>query len=465
MTEGNGSKESPFRTIERAQETVRTMAENMQSDIEVNLMGGIYFLDKPVTMDERDSGRNGYKITWQSIPGEEAVISGGVEITGWEQHDGDIWKIKVPDKFIGRFISNVYIGEHVATFSRIEDQYFKGAIGDETNENGEAIKTATFSKDEIPYDAGMTDVMLFWDYNWRHYMWPVNGVTQDKNGDTVLKMIAGAPTYSINTMYTPPDWNFILSNAYAFMDRPGEFYYDRQNGEIYYYKEEGEDLTSYRTIIPYLEYLWRIEGETTENPVENISFKGITFSHSMCQRNYKYGMYVNQGLDGMQGRTEECINNVDVGMTNRGAVELLNARSISFENNTFTGLDNIGLAMYSGVYNSTIRGNMFKDISDTALCIGEPGADQYEKEKLYEMTDISVRKPITYSEPYTIWQDNIRLSKAGGNYVLMDLEENHSISKIYLKLETDMSVSDVIEIQASNVENFAAYGTVIKNLS
>ena len=454
----DGTKKNPLHTVYEAQKKVRNLAENMQSDIVVNLKGGTYFLDKPIIMNESDSGKNGYHITWQSNPGEEAVISGGVEISGWEQHDGDIWKIKTPKQFLGRYISNVYIGDRIATFSRIEDKYFVGEIKSEND-----IRTATFNKDDVPFGPKMDDALLFWDYNWRHYMWPVNNVTTDVDGNTVFKMIPGIPTYSIDTMYTPPSWNFIVANTYTFLDRPGEFYYDRKNGVIYYFKAEDEDLNSEKTIIPYLEYLWRIEGETTEKAVENISFKGITFSHSMCQRNYKYGMYVNQALEGYMKYTDEIMWDVGARMLNRGAVEVLNARNVNFEGNSFKNLDNIGLAMYTGVFDSNVQGNLFSDLSDTGFLIGESYADMAEKEKYFGMTDISERKKVTYSEPYRLWsKKSRRLTAQGGNYVLIDFEDKYSISKVYLKLETAMSKSDVIEIQASNAESFAAYEILSK---
>lgn len=458
----NGEKESPLKTIEAAQKMVRSIAENMQSDIVVNLMGGTYFLQNPILMNEADSGRNGYNIIWQSFSGEEAVISGGVEISGWEQHDGNIWKIKAPEQFLGRYISNVYIEDRVASFSRIEDKYFVGKVDKGSYTSRYNIRSAAFSGEDIPYDPKMDDVLLFWDYNWRHYMWPVNAVSKDAEGNTVFKMIPGTPTYSIDSMYEPPSWNFIVANAYAFLDRPGEFYYDRDSGVIYYYKAEDEDVQSEKTIIPYLEYLLRIEGDTTKSSVENISFKGITFSHSMCQRNYKHGMYVNQALDGYMSSTEEIMTDVGQRMMNRGSVEVLNAKNINFEGNTFTKLDNIGLAMYTGVYDSKVRGNLFSDISDTGFCIGESFADMAEKEKHYGMTDITERRKVTYSEPYRLWSRSRRLTSNSGNFVQFDFEEKYSISKIYLRLDTDLVSNDVVEIQASNSEDFLAYEILTK---
>ena len=94
--EATGSKESPFRTVERARDEVRKLNDNMTADINVYLREGVYRLDETLEFTSDDSGTNGYYVNYKSYPGEEAVISGAKKIEGWKKtSDGKMWVTNV----------------------------------------------------------------------------------------------------------------------------------------------------------------------------------------------------------------------------------------------------------------------------------------------------------------------------------------------------------------------------------
>src|SRR4029078_9548829 len=39
-----------------------------------------------------DSGTNGFRVSYAAYPNETPVLEGGVPVTGWTQHSGNIWK-------------------------------------------------------------------------------------------------------------------------------------------------------------------------------------------------------------------------------------------------------------------------------------------------------------------------------------------------------------------------------------
>ena len=90
-----GTIERPFRTIERAQSAVREINSNMQGNIVVYLRDGVYQLERTLEFSEADSGTNGYRVIYQAYPGENPIVSGGVQVTGWEHHEGNIYKAKL----------------------------------------------------------------------------------------------------------------------------------------------------------------------------------------------------------------------------------------------------------------------------------------------------------------------------------------------------------------------------------
>lgn len=80
-----GSITNPFTSLEQARDAIRTrLAEGPQlRDIVINVRGGTYELDGPLTLTGADSGRNWHTVTWRAAPGETPVWSGSRQVTGW----------------------------------------------------------------------------------------------------------------------------------------------------------------------------------------------------------------------------------------------------------------------------------------------------------------------------------------------------------------------------------------------
>jgi hypothetical protein len=80
-----GAATNPFHSLEEAQATIRARlaAGPQRRDIVVNIAGGTYDLDGPLTFTGADSGRNGHTVTWRAAPGATPVFSGSRQVTGW----------------------------------------------------------------------------------------------------------------------------------------------------------------------------------------------------------------------------------------------------------------------------------------------------------------------------------------------------------------------------------------------
>jgi len=89
-----GTQSQPFATIGKARDAVRQINRNLTGDIVVLLHGGTYTITEPIVFDHRDSGTGGHKIVYRCVPGEEAIVSGGRRITGWQPDAGGRWKAK-----------------------------------------------------------------------------------------------------------------------------------------------------------------------------------------------------------------------------------------------------------------------------------------------------------------------------------------------------------------------------------
>ena len=93
-----GTRRKPLATLEAARDAVRqSIVTGMQDDVVVNIGAGNYFIEKPIEFDDRDSGRDGHRITYQGAPGLPTRIYGGKRITGWKKLNDQEYEADVPD--------------------------------------------------------------------------------------------------------------------------------------------------------------------------------------------------------------------------------------------------------------------------------------------------------------------------------------------------------------------------------
>ena len=114
----SGTRVAPFKTIQKAQEAVRAVNDNMTGDIVVNIMPGTYHLDKTETFTSENSGKNGCSIIYRGAdPENPPVFSGGREIKGWKPYRDGIYKAELLDM---TEVRNLYINGFAATRARTE---------------------------------------------------------------------------------------------------------------------------------------------------------------------------------------------------------------------------------------------------------------------------------------------------------------------------------------------------------
>jgi hypothetical protein len=155
-----------------------------------------------------------------------------------------------------------------------------------------------------------------------------------------------------------------VENAFELMNEPGEWYYDKASRTFYYVPLPGEDLNNLEVVAPVLETLVSARG-TAGNPVSNVLFTGITFAYATWLR-----------PSGADGFVEIQANFVLVGNPPAGEILPANVafrhvRNIRLERNRFVHLGGTGLALDGGSQGNVIVGNVFTDISGTAVRIGD----------------------------------------------------------------------------------------------
>ncbi|HSY18436.1 MAG TPA: hypothetical protein VK815_08885 [Candidatus Acidoferrales bacterium] len=380
-----GTKSMPFLTLAYARDTARALNRDMQGDIIVNVRGGTYTLKAPLEFGPADSGTNGFKVIYRAYGDEIPVINGGVQVTDWQPDHDRIFSANLDSD---SKLRNLFVNGTRATMAQAE---FKGqgAWGEfvvKGNEPwaetpGKTLDGIKFDAADVPQLTNAGDVELLQHRTWNFLVLCARDVTTE-GSNTVIKLqqpygaIAATMAWGCNLN---PSSKFTIRNAYEFLNRPGQFYFNRVTHTLYYYAREGEDMSKAVVIAPLSQGLLRISGTATNNRVKNLVFTGLTFSYDhwlLESVGGSRGMVGVQSL-GLYTRFRDDGNwhksHYDICDVPQATVEVRNADNIRFERNKFLHLSSgCAVDLVNDVVDSTVEGNVFNDISGNAVNVGHP---------------------------------------------------------------------------------------------
>ncbi|MFD9123952.1 RICIN domain-containing protein [Kitasatospora sp. NPDC059571] len=382
-----GTIAAPFKTLQHARDVVRTVDSNMAGDINVFLRGGTYPVTSTVDFTSADSGTNGHRVVYAAYPGEKPVLDGGVQVTGWTQHSGNIWKAKLDrdDKLRALYVND----KRAQMASKMVNS--AGCYGTYTVtagqapwawESGSQCDGAKYGLSDLPAIASnQDDVEIVSATTWTTAIVGVRQITTSSDGASRVAQfqepgaaIAQAPPYGpfkVGGSHT-------FMNAYEFLDQPGEFYFDKSTHTVYYYKSSSDDMTTAQVFAPNnLSTLLKIAGTSKTDHARNITFAGLTVEHSDWNLVDVAGSVVRQGTQGnassnvyaRQNFHAYTYRNVDLPPA---AIQIENADGIVLQRNTVqhTGADGITLA--NDVTDSQLTGNVTNDVAGSAITVGHP---------------------------------------------------------------------------------------------
>ena len=382
-----GTITAPFKTLQHARDVVRTVNSNMTGDINVYLRGGNYPVNSTINLTSTDSGTNGHHVVYAAYQNEKPVLNGGVQVTGWTQHSGNIWKAPLnrDNKLRAIYVN----GKRAQMASKTINS--AGCYGTYTVtagqapwawESGSQCDGAKYSLSDLPAVASnQDDVEIKSATTWTTAIVGVRQITTSSDGANRVALFQ-QPGAAI--AQGPPNGNFnaggthTFMNAYEFLDQPGEFYFDKTNHTLYYYKSSSEDMTSAQVFAPNnLSTLIKIAGTSTTDHARNITFSGLTVEHSDWNLVNVAGSVFRQGQQGNAISTVYAkknfhaytYRNVDLPP---GIIQIENADGISLLRNTVqhTGAD--GINMVNDVTDSQLTGNITNDIAGSAITVGHP---------------------------------------------------------------------------------------------
>ncbi|MFF2842524.1 right-handed parallel beta-helix repeat-containing protein [Paenarthrobacter sp. NPDC057981] len=367
---GLGTKSKPFATIERAQKAAREVASAGTRDVVVNIDSGTYVLDKTLTFNASDSGRNGFGVTYQAAGYDhnqplgrhaEVVLSGGRKVTGWTLDNGprNIW---VAD--VGTLEPRqVYVNDQRAPRASISVN-----VGMVETPAGYTVVDATPTL-QVGSWANPADIEAVWVRTAVSWAAPRCGVSSI----ALTEIVMDQPCFSrvigsthVGTSPTRRPTSF--ENSKSFLSEPGTQVLDTtdpRHHKLYYIPRPGEDMSQVNAVVPALERLVETNG-TPEVPVRNLTFRGVDFQHTAWNKPNTTDGYVHHLSE--QYWCGPVVYPVGETCHNPGGLRFRYVDGVTLEGNTFShmGAD----AIEANGKNIAIVGNEITDTSGGGIILG-----------------------------------------------------------------------------------------------
>ena len=401
---------TPDSSLSDAIRKAREIRRLQQSErVTIHLSAGTYHLYEPLRLRPEDSGL--------TIEGDNAIISGGIHITGWKKR-GKLLVADVPD-FNGRPIDfrQMWINGKKAVRARdVSDfeQMHRIRTYDKKNQILWVPKTAVEKIVKAPY----AEMVL-------HEMWCTSNLrikNIDIQGDSAAvtfhspeaKLQFDHPWPSPMTPNTGHPSPFYLTNAKELLDEPGEWYHDIREHRIYYAPRTDERWEmgneKWTAVVPVLETLIEVIG-TAEHPVSNITIKGVTFNHTTWMRPsekghvpLQAGMYLTEAYK-LRPQIDRPNNHK---LDNQGwlgradaAVTLRYANDVNFDDCRFEHLGGSGLDYVVGCRGGMVSHCTFSDIAMNGFVCGSFSPEGLETHLPYQPSDfreVCTKQTIKQSE-------------------------------------------------------------------
>ena len=295
-------------------------------------------------------------VTYRSRPGEEVVVTGSIEITGWQAdsvNGVDCWS--APWSFKKVTFTSLY---HPDPDKQLRRPRYpaEGYLFVDHTDGAKAV----FTKETAPWDLtrghtslfakegdlrqfyALEDVTLRVLHAWKDEI--SNLVSYD---DTTRELVWERPA----AMTVNPNDRYFLENVFEELKEPGQWYLDDHNEKLYYIPFAGEDMES--TVL----YAGGSERLLTVDGAENVTFRGITFKDSAW--NFPDSNWLDvEGMDSSQAavNVHPCIL-------------VTNSTGVNFENCKFENIGATALKFGENVHGSGVTGSEFTYIGGNAVFI------------------------------------------------------------------------------------------------
>ncbi len=370
QTASADGKDGPVRSMDGARDAVRRYRAERGKSEEVRVMvaDGTYFLTHPFVLNAEDGGTKEAPVSYLAVEGSKPIFSGGRVIQNWQKGSDGVWQTKLDSVASGDWhFEQLWVNGQrairarapnvgVESIQKVEEKaltdekiraVFTQALQSITTDPNSVAKLDQVS----PKDRQDVNFVIY--EKWSQFRRFVDQF--DPQSGTVVTRGQG-----IIPFYISPEqrekWGakgtWIMENARAFLDAPGEWFLAR-DGVLSYMPRPGEDMASAVVIAPAVDSLLEIHGDPGSGAlVSQITLKGLEFAHSQL-------LTPPEGTGLMQASADLP-----------AAVTIDYASDIHLEKCAFRHLGAWGLWFRDGVVDSRVTGSVIQDLGAGGVRIG-----------------------------------------------------------------------------------------------
>lgn len=354
-----GTLDEPLKTVRAAKEKLKALKDVPAQDetVHVWLRAGRYEFDDTLRFTADDLPN----VAYAAYNGEEAVISGAKEITGF--HEETVNGVRTFTKTLTAQdpsgFKSLFKGNAQLTVPRYpETGYF--------TVNGLCPEDDLWTPDDTPWEFTLgqrsfcadpadltpftnpTDVQVRILHYWHDELMYLTGIDYE-TGKLGLSRPSSMKIQTIDRYY--------FENVFEAMNEPGEWYLNTRTNVLYYVPEADETAETCVLRASSLECLLDVNG------VSGISFKGIRFTET------DWNVPTPGEWEG-GWRGENDIDALQAALDVKGVVTVQYAENVRFTNCEFTNLGADGVKFMNGVKHSRVENCLFTDIAATGVFVG-----------------------------------------------------------------------------------------------
>lgn len=362
-TSGDGSRNAPFLTIDRARLAVRQSKFAGERTVKVNIEPGTYTLKSPLTFDSKDSGSQNAPVIYQAAPGVTlpVMISGGTVVTNFTCTPVlslNLCTAAVQNLPAGEMPRQFYVDDQRAIRARTNLGQAANPFYNRVSNGYQQTIPQSFAHPELIEAVTSTQ--------WKMMRCPV----ASQSGATLVMQ---NPCWDNANTYPTP-WNFQLlswlENAPEFLTAPNMWFLDPYAQQITFINP-GVGAPQ-DAVLPVLERLIEIRG-SSGRPVSYITFRNLQFSYATwLEPNSPNGYVADQSGNILIGNnySSNIIGHQRFVYKTPGNVHLEYAHHITFDRDGFSHLGGAALDLDTGSQGNRVTNSIFTDISSAAIQVG-----------------------------------------------------------------------------------------------
>lgn len=355
--------EGPVATIGRAQELVRALRATQparEQPVVVALRGGRYELPATLQFSASDGGTTASPTRYVAFADEVPILSGGRLITGWIVGADGRWRVTLPLVAAGQWeFAQLFVNDQRRfrpILPRTGYYHVEKSLPPSAAASGKGFDCFRFAAGDLQPDwSNLRDVEVLGFHQWSASRMRVESV------DPVNRVVQFTGT----TAGTAPWIEFAVGRRYRVenvreaLSEPGQWYLDRQTGELTYIPLPGEAPENSVVIAPRIEVLVNLASDDDHRPtVEHLEFQGLTFAHSNWTLPAE-----GQSIPQAESRLS-------------AAIEASGARHVRLVGCTLHGLGAYAIALRNGCQDNSIVRCELVDLGAGGIMIGTMGGKQ-----------------------------------------------------------------------------------------